>query len=76
MPKIYSTEEMVVGLIPILRESSMVKGSPLNSWEQGFVLRLKHAREQGRLPQATKSDKVVDILDRLHAKHCRGNDGS
>ncbi len=72
MPRTYSTEQMVDALIPILRESSMVKGSPLTPFEQGFVLKLKHAKEQGWLSKI--SDKQADLLDRLHAKHCRGGD--
>jgi hypothetical protein len=50
----------------------MVKGSPLTPFEQGFVLKLKHAKEQGWLSKI--SDKQADLLDRLHAKHCRGGD--
>jgi hypothetical protein len=68
--KTYSTLEMIDGLLPLLKEHVMVKGSPLSEFEAGFLLTMKNAKAEGRLTRL--SDKQVEILDQLHAKHCRG----
>lgn len=65
----FSTEQMVDQLVPLLKEHVMVKGSPLSTFEAGFIMSMKHAKEQGRLTKI--SDKQAEILDDIHAKHCR-----
>jgi hypothetical protein len=68
--KTYSTLEMIDGLLPLLKEHVMVKGSPLSQFEAGFILSMKHAKAEGRLTKL--SDRQVEILDEIHQRHCRG----
>ncbi|ADG20358.1 conserved hypothetical protein [Paraburkholderia atlantica] len=56
-----STTEMIQRLAGLLGTND------LTEWEQGFVRQLDEIRSAGRV--TSLSDKQVDRLDELHAKH-------
>lgn len=57
----HSTTEMIQRLAGLLGTND------LTEWEQGFVRQLDAIRSAGRITSLT--DKQVDRLDELHAKH-------
>lgn len=51
----------------IQRLEGMLDTSDLNAWEQDFVTRLSELLASGQVLKL--SDKQVEALDKLHAKH-------
>jgi NADPH-dependent curcumin reductase CurA len=59
--------QMVSTTTMIQRLEGMLDTSDLNAWEQDFVTRLSELLASGQVLKL--SDKQVEALDKLHAKH-------
>ncbi|CAM2142578.1 conserved protein of unknown function [Pararobbsia alpina] len=53
--------------VMVERLSGLINTNDLSAWEQGFVMKLKRIADAGHI--TSLSDKQVEALDELHAKH-------
>ncbi|PTB23475.1 hypothetical protein C9I56_38980 [Paraburkholderia caribensis] len=61
MPRHYSTTQMIERL------SGLLGTNDLSDWEKGFVTTLVRMTTDGQVTMLT--DKQIDALDQLHARH-------